>query len=97
MKKDSSTLILVALLVAAGGYWYFFTGSEEQPTIVSGIEENQAQTQFQILMSALPLSFEASIFEDPRFQSLINISTPVTSEPSGRPDPFAALSSAASF
>jgi hypothetical protein len=92
MKTDSTnTLILIALVVAGGAYWYFFTGTSEDPTITSSMSETEAQSQFQVLMSALPVSFETSIFEDPRFQGLVDISTSVTPEPSGRPDPFAPL------
>ncbi len=93
MKTNSTTtLIIVALVVAAGAYWYFFTGSSVEPTITSDLTESQAQTQFQSLMSALPASFEASIFEDERFNALVDISTAVTPESAGRPDPFAPLS-----
>lgn len=95
MKTTSTNLLILGALVVAGGaYWYFFTGTTEEPTITTSAIDNQAQTQFQLLVNSLPLSFESSIFEDKRFKSLIDISTEVTPESTGRTDPFAPLGSA---
>jgi hypothetical protein len=86
-------LVGIAVLVAGIAYWYFFTGGPSAtPSITSTLTPTQTQTQLQSLMSALPASFETSIFDDKRFGALIDISTQVTPESAGRPDPFAGLS-----
>jgi flagellar basal body-associated protein FliL len=95
MKLDSNTTLLViaTLIVAAGAYWYFFMGTgNEPPLTATTVTNNQAQTQFETLVGKLqPISFNTAIFSDPRFMVLVDLATPITPEPSGRLDPFAAL------
>lgn len=94
MKIDSNTtlLIVATLIVAAGAYWYFFTGTGNQPPLTTTIVENQAQTQFQVLVGQLqPISFDTKIFSDPRFTALVDLTTPITPESAGRLDPFASI------
>ncbi|MGD0328470.1 MAG: hypothetical protein ABSB00_02015 [Minisyncoccia bacterium] len=95
MKSKNLVLIIVIVLIAAAGvYWYFFTGTGNQPTLLIGGTENQAQAQFETLVSELtPISFDTSIFSDSRFNALVDISTPITPEPISRPDPFAVIAS----
>jgi len=93
MKIDTRTtlLIIITLLVAAAAYWYFFTGTgNESPVTPINVSENQAQTQFQALVSALtPISFDTKIFSDSRFVMLVDLATPIMPESAGRVDPFA--------
>lgn len=94
MKMNSNTIliIIVTLVVAAGAYWYFFTGTENQSPLTETTTENQAQTQFQMLVSKLqPISFDTKIFSDQRFTSLVDLATPISAETIGRSDPFASL------
>lgn len=95
MKIDSNTTLIViaTLIVAAGAYWYFFTGTGNQPPLTATtVSENQAQTRFQALVSELqPISFDTDIFSDPRFLSLVDLTTPITPESAGRLDPFASI------
>lgn len=97
MKFDSSTIvtILITLGVIAGGYWYFFGGggSSGQTTLTAtGSTQNSAQAQFQVLASELKsISFDTKIFSDPRFNALIDLTTPIMPEATGRPDPFAPI------
>lgn len=94
MKLNSNTilLILAALVVAAGAYWYFFTGTGNELPLTFGAAENPSQTQFKTLVSELqPISFNTGIFTDPSFTALIDLTTPVSPEASGRPDPFAPI------
>lgn len=91
-KFDSSnSLILIgALVVAAGAYWFFFTGTGNQQPLSVTATSSPAQAQFQTLASELePITFDTSIFSDPRFTALVDITTPITPEPVGRTDPFA--------
>ena len=96
MKIDSNTtlIIIATLIVAAGAYWYFFTGTGNQPPLTATTAvENQAQSQFQTLVSELqPISFDTKIFSDPRFMALVDLATPIAPESAGRLDPFASIS-----
>ncbi len=91
MKSNTTVVVILTLLIAAGAYWYFFMGSSNQPPLTASVPaQNAAQTQFQALVSELqPISFKTAIFSDPKFTSLIDLSTPVSPEPTGRLDPFA--------
>jgi len=66
MNINSNTVIsiVVALVAAVGAYWYFFTGTGNQPPLTAVVtSENQAQTQFQMLVGKLqPISFNTAIF-----------------------------------
>ncbi len=91
-KLDSSNtlIILGALVVAAGAYWFFFTGTGNQSPLTVTATSTPAQTQFQTLASELePITFDTSIFTDPRFTALVDITVPIAPEPTGRTDPFA--------
>ncbi|MFA5942202.1 MAG: hypothetical protein WC798_00810 [Candidatus Paceibacterota bacterium] len=92
MKSNTSTLssIIALFVIAAGVYWYFFSGTDEQLPLTIGEPESQVQTKFQALASELqPISFDTSIFSDPRFNALVDFTTPVSPEATGRLDPFA--------
>jgi hypothetical protein len=93
MKNSKNILIIVSALVVAGGaYWYFFTGTGNQAPLTTTTATSQAQTTFQTLVSELqPISFDTTILSDPRFRALVDITTPVSPEPSGRTDPFATV------
>ncbi len=90
MKSTSPTPFIIALIVVVGGmYWYFSSGTEQLPLTV-GETGNQAQTKFQNLVSELQsISFNTAIFSDPRFNALVDITTPISPETTGRLDPFA--------
>lgn len=92
MKPTSTTSSIIILFIAAAGiYWYFSAETEQLPLSASG-SENQAQIEFQALVSKLsPISFDNSIFLDPRFNALVDLTTSITPEPAGRLDPFATV------
>lgn len=93
MKSNTIFLVITTLLIAAAAYWYFFTGTGSQPPVTAvSTPVNQAQTRFQALVSELqPISFNTALFSDARFNALVDLTTPVSPETSGRPDPFAPL------
>jgi hypothetical protein len=95
MKSNALLIIIVTIIIAAGAYWYFFTGTGNQsPLSATDTSTNQTQTQFQMLVSELqPISFNTSIFSDPHFNALVDLTTPISPESTGRLDPFAAVSS----
>ena len=98
MKLNSNTVIilLVTLAIAGGAYWYFFVGTGNDTALIASTTDNPAQEQFKSLASEMKsISFDTDIFSDPRFTSLTDIETPVTSETKGRVDPFAPFSAAA--
>jgi len=83
-------LVVITVLVAGFAYWYFFVGTGNQAPLSTSGENNQAQMQFQTVLAELtPISFDTSIFSDPHFNALVDITVPVTPEPTGRTDPFA--------
>ena len=91
--KNSPVPFVIALvIIAAGMYWYFSTGEGNQPPVSTSETSNQTQEKFQTLVGELtPITFDTAIFSDARFNSLVNISTPIAPEPAGRLDPFAAV------
>ena len=99
MKLDSNTilLLLVTLLVGGGAYWYFFMNTSNNPPLTTSGTVNPAQAQFTALVSQLqPISFDTSIFSDPRFMALTDLTTPIEPESSGRTDPFGTFSGSVS-
>lgn len=98
MKPSANTLfiILTALIASGGAYWYYQTANEAEPTLTQDTGENVAQAQFQTLVTELePISFETSVFSDPRFIALTDITTSIAPEEPGRTDPFAPIAGVA--
>ena len=94
MKSNFTSIIIAILIIAAGGYWYFFGQSGNDAPLTTSMGVDATQTQFQVLVSQLKsISFDSSIFSDPKFTALVDLSTAVSYEPSGRSDPFASFSS----
>ncbi|MFZ2501004.1 MAG: hypothetical protein WAW90_03440 [Minisyncoccia bacterium] len=91
MKLNTTAFSIIALIIAAGAYFLLFPGSGNQPSLTTSASENLAQTKFQSLINNLPLSFDTTILTDPKFVSLVDLSVPVSPEPSGRLDPFAVV------
>lgn len=90
MKPNTIISIIATIIVAAGAYWYFFTGTGNEPPVQEVSTDNEAQVRFQTLVSQLqPITFDTSIFSDPRFMALVDLKTPITPETAGRLDPFA--------
>ena len=93
MKTNVTVLIVTTLIVAAGAYWYFFANAGNAPPLTTDTTDNQSQLQFQILVGQLqPISFNTKIFDNASFLALIDLTTPISPETTGRTDPFAAIS-----
>lgn len=93
MKRNTLILTTVVALGAMFGYWYFVSGNETEPTLRASAPTNQAQMQFEKLIGELrPISFDTDIFSDPRFNALVDLTTPIAPESFGRLDPLAPFS-----
>lgn len=92
MKKNIIITIVALLFLAAGAYWYYFTQTVNEPSLSVSHEENISEMRFQILASKLQsISFDTSIFENPIFNALVDLTTPIAPETIGRLDPFAPI------
>jgi hypothetical protein len=92
MKPTANTIfiILTACVVAGGAFWYFSSISGVEAPLTSGSGPNEKQVEFQTLVTQLqPVSFNTTIFSDPHFLELQDITTQIAQEQIGRPDPFA--------
>ena len=93
MKIPTKTLLLGAVIVVVLGvaYMYLFSGTPQAP-VTATTPTGAAEQQFLSVAAELqPISFDTTIFSDPRFTSLVDITVPLAPEPQGRPDPFAPL------
>ncbi len=98
MKPSANTLfiVLTALIAGGGAYWYYQMANEAEPTLTEDTSQNVAQIQFQTLVTELePISFDTSVFSDPRFIALRDITTSIAPEQPGRADPFAPVAGVA--
>lgn len=94
MKRNVVIIIIITLLLGALAFWYFATTSGNQAPLSATATNSAAQTQFQGLVEELQsITFDTSIFSNPKFTSLVDITTPVSPEPTGRTDPFATIGS----
>ncbi len=93
IKKNISIIALVIVALGAGVYYTFFNGDTSNATITaSGNPSSPSEATFLGFASELDaVTFNPSIFADPRFMNLKDIHTAVVSELSGRRDPFAPL------
>jgi len=93
MKSNNILLIILTLVLFAAAYWYFFTGTTgNEPPLTASVEENQAATQFKMLVTELStITFNTDIAKDPRFNALVDFTTPISPESAGRLDPLAPI------
>ncbi len=88
--------IIIAAVVVVLGVVVYFVWLRPEPVENISIDSfgptGQAQATFLTLAAQLqPIAFNASVLEDPRFLSLVDIKTAILPEASGRTDPFAPL------
>ncbi len=94
---SSRTKIIFAAIgvgiVLLGAYLVFFNNTADTSAISSaGAPASTAEVSFLNLVAQIdPLTFDTSIFSDPRFISLVDIRTAIVPEAKGRIDPFAPL------
>jgi hypothetical protein len=87
------------LMIALGGvillaiiYFFFFSSPSSPDLTSSGVPASPTELFFANLQSELtPISFDTALFDDPRFNALVDIRTAITDETKGRQDPFAPI------
>lgn len=83
------------VIVIAAAIWYFMSGSSSQEAVLS-VEmptvPPEAQELIQNLAVLRSVTLDGEIFASASFKALRDFSTPITTEPVGRKNPFAPLS-----
>jgi hypothetical protein len=90
LTKNTTIIIAVAILIVGVLAYVFVFGKKKDDTLTTtGGPTSDAQATFLDLASQIDLvTFDTSIFSDPRFMSLVDISVAVIPEAQGRSDPF---------
>lgn len=96
MKALKNTPTIIAIVVAILGVIAYFVWLRPQPepnvSFDGTMPSSEAQATFLELAEQLnTISFDTSIFNDPRFRALVDIKTAILPEAAGRTDPFAPL------
>ena len=99
MSKRNKIIAVVAGVVVLGivGFLLFSgqstpSGSAISADGTSAGPTTEAEQNFINLTAELnPISFDTSIFSDPRFTTLVDLHTVIVPEPVGRTDPFAPI------
>lgn len=95
VKKNQLGLIIAIVVIVAGLVVYFVWLRPSTTPNVSSTDaagSSAAQETFLALAAQLgPVAFDTSIFSNARFQSLVDLKTPILPEPGGRTDPFAVI------
>lgn len=91
-KSNIILAIAAGLTFIAAVYYYFFYNKDTGGAVVATAPASQAELDFVNLAGQIDsISFDQTIFSDPRFMRLVDIHTVVVPEPTGRRDPFATL------
>lgn len=90
-KPNIILIVICTLIVLAGAYWFFNAKKDNDAPLTVVAQSSIAQARFQSLVSQLSSiqGFDTSIFKDPRFMGLVDLTTPIAPEVAGRIDPFA--------
>jgi hypothetical protein len=95
MHLTRSNIILIAcaaLTFLAAVYYYGFYNKDTGSAVIPVGPASDAELDFVHLAGQIDnITFNTSVFSDPRFTSLVDIHTAVVPETSGRRDPFAAI------
>lgn len=95
-KSNIILAVIAGLTLVAAIYYYGFYNKDNGPAVVETAPASAAELDFVNLVGQIDsISFDTSIFSDPRFMALTDIHTIVVPETSGRRDPFAPLSGTA--
>ena len=93
--SKNTTITIAAAIVVAGAAAYFLwmrPAADDTVTVADYGPASTAQATFLTLAGQLdPISFDTAVLSDVRFLSLVDITTAIIPEDSGRTDPFAPL------
>lgn len=94
--RQNILLIVFLLVIIIGGYlWYsYYSPAALEAGVTSVALEKEATKQefFRLLDSLETIKLDRSIFQEPIFQSLVNLSPEIAPrEKKGRPNPFLPL------
>ncbi len=92
--RIQNLLILVGIVLIGGlGYYLYTTNSES--LLQESATDNQAAAESAMLVRRLNLikdvSFEATLFSDPAFTSLVDFSEPINQTSYGKLNPFVGI------
>jgi hypothetical protein len=90
--KNIVTILGVLTIAFAGYYFYMQKAAVDiSATDDFALQQMLASTEIFIVRSQEldQMSFDLSVFEDPRFRTLRTFATPVEEQPVGRTNPFA--------
>jgi phosphatidylserine synthase len=83
--------VLVIAILGVIAYLVFFNTNNDTTAVStgSGAPASAAEVTFLNLASQInPITFDTTIFSDPRFTALVDIHTAILPEATGRTDPF---------
>ncbi len=89
-KGTISVIVIVVILVIA--YFYYEGGSSTgSGSLLQSQSSDQSigAAELNLLNQIQSLNVDSSLFKDPGYQSLVDYSVAIPSEPVGRPNPFA--------
>lgn len=92
-RKNLTYIALGVVVLGAAAYFFLGNAAADEAT-VSVLDANVTgpEATFINLADELdPITFDSSVFSDPRFTSLVDIHTAIVPEASGRRDPFAPI------
>ena len=94
LNPNIASIVIITFIIAGGAYWYFATQTGTDAPLTADTSVNPAQSRFQSLITQLPKEFDTSLFSNPNFLALVDLTIPIKDEPTGRSDPFAPISAA---
>ena len=83
-------VVLIGIILVAGVGWYMYSENQRMTldTTPAAQLELEIQDFIQKQNTLRSISIDTSILSNPAFQALETVSDPVSSQPSGRPNPF---------
>ena len=98
LRHKTISIVIVVLVAAAA--WYMLSGTSSDNAVLTSETAAAAPAGAQDLVDSLlalrAVTLAGTIFSNPAFQALRDLTTPITPEPAGRANPFAPLGSDAS-
>lgn len=92
LKKNMSLVALIIVIIGAAAYYMTKDGATTDVVTEGELPTSETEATFLGFSSELEsVTFDASIFTDPRFMALTDIRTSIVDESKGRRDPFAPL------